>query len=85
MASTVNYYFNFSFTHPAYGKTFCRVSVPPGDDSRERARALMEAKFGKEWGFQYTQEEFDRFPNGPVWTGEETVVDIDELPYVPAS
>lgn len=77
----VSYYFSFAVNHP-YRDTFCRVTVSDSPKAYHVANLIMVDKFGADWGFQYTQKEFDGFPQEPWWTGKEHVVDIGELKYL---
>ena len=65
-----NFYFTFGIDHK-YSNIAVRVQAP---DS-ETARQAMMAKFGTDWGFQYTEEQrpgaIDRFG--------KKVVDIAEI------
>lgn len=81
------FYFNFAYSlngkknpHAKYRDIFCRVTVPSGPDAAKAALEKFSTKFSrKEWGFQYTQAEFDKFPSLPWWKGTERVVDFDDL------
>ena len=74
-----DFYFNFGTAHKHHD-VFCRVVVPKGDDARRAAKDKFVSKFGmKGWAFQYTQEEFDKFPSEPWWLGTERVVDFEDL------
>lgn len=81
---TENFYFNFACsmggTKSKYHDMFCRVTVPSGPDAARAALEKFSAKFKRnEWGFQYTQAEFDTFPSKPWWKGTERVVDFEDL------
>jgi len=81
---TENFYFNFACsmdrTKSKYHDMFCRVTVPSGPDAARAALEKFSTKFKRnEWGFQYTQAEFDTFPSKPWWKGTERVVDFEDL------
>ncbi len=81
---TENFYFNFSQSLNGvmhkYDDVFCRVTVPSGPDAANVALEKFSTKFKRnEWGFQYTQAEFDTFPSKPWWKGTEKVVDFEGL------
>ena len=84
MNMTENFYFNFAYSlngkKSKYRDMFCRVTVPSGPDAAKVALEKFSTKFKRnEWGFQYTQAEFDTFPSKPWWKGTERVVDFDDL------
>jgi hypothetical protein len=84
MSMTENFYFNFTYSmngkKSKYRDIFCRVNVPSGPDAAKVALEKFSTKFKRnEWGFQYTQTEFDTFPSKPWWKGTERVVNFDEL------
>ena len=73
------FYFNFGSAHK-HSNIFCRVVVPKGQSAKDVAKAKFVGKFGKTgWAFQYTAEEFAKFPSEPWWLGTEQVVDFDDL------
>lgn len=84
---TENFYFNFAYSlngkknpYARYRDIFCRVTVPSGPDAANVALEKFSTKFKRnEWGFQYTQAEFDKFPSLPWWKGTERVVDFEDL------
>jgi hypothetical protein len=86
-AKTESFYFNLAYSlwgkkspYQRYHDVFIRVTVPAGPDAKQVALEKFSTKFTrKEWGFQYTQEEFDTFPSKPWWKGTEHVMDFDEL------
>lgn len=84
---TENFYFNFAYAlsgtkniYKKYRDIFCRVTVPSGPDAAKVALEKFSTRFKRnEWGFQYTQAEFDKFPSLPWWKGTEKVVDFEDL------
>ena len=84
---TESFYFNFAYSlfgkrnpYARYHDIFCRVTVPAGPNAKQEALDKMATKFKRtEWGFQYTQAEFDTFPSKPWWKGSERVMDFDDL------
>ena len=87
MENTETFYFNFAWSifgkknvYKRYRDIFGRVTVPAGPDAKQAAMDKIATKFNRhEWGFLYTQEQFDTFPSKPWWKGTERVMDFDDL------
>lgn len=62
-----NHYFTFGFDQ-GYDNGYVKISVPASPDSYTTARDKMIEKYGTEWGFQYTEEQFlPQLERWPLW------------------
>lgn len=76
----MHFYVNFSLTDPELGNTIARIEATDMADAKRQ----VFARRGRDYGFIYTQAEFDEFPSKP-WYDRENPPRIIDFKDVPAS
>ena len=70
------FYVNFSFTDPVLGNTLARIEATDMADAKRQ----VFARRGRDYGFIYTQAEFNEFPSKPWYDPETRIIEFKDVP-----
>lgn len=78
----MNFYVSFGMNDPQIPmSTLARVEAP----SFTEAERMVRERRGRDYGFIYTQDEFDKFPETPWYDPDTKVVPLEKIPRATAA